>query len=170
MDHEALYGLLYERRWTAVLDGIHRQAGAVRADPLLARAVETFLREFFAEVEAAPGGYAEELEKLFLLHTGHLYRLPYERFAGVVERLVALHEDRPEAALAYARYCPENECCAALLRRYEPAPPTPVAHARDASVRLAESRPATEANHTISLFRSPQEVDFFAAKSSLATM
>ena len=89
-DHEAIYRLLYERRWAALLDVLHRHHGAIAADVLLDRAVETFLNVLFRALEQADGiaAQAEVLEKLFLLHQGRQYRLPADRYARVVEGLV----------------------------------------------------------------------------------
>ncbi len=162
MDHEALYRLIYERQWAALLDALHRHREAVAADALLARAAETFVTAFFeALAGGAPEALAEELEKLFLLHTGGFYRLPEARFEQVVEALVRLHADRPEAALGYARFCPHNPRCAAVLRAH--APPEPIQHAQADTLDVASTSPLADADATLPLFKSQQEADFFLA-------
>ena len=71
IDHEALYQLLYEKQWAALLDAVHRHHEAIAADALLGRAVETFVTSFFEHLAAdGPASHADALEKLFLLHTG----------------------------------------------------------------------------------------------------
>ncbi len=162
VDHEVFYRLLYDRQWAALLDRLHRHHAAVAADPLLARAAETVVDAFCEALAATgPAAVADELEKLFLLHTGGFYRLPADRFEPVVEALVTLHADRPQAALGYARFCPDNPHCAAVLQAQ--APPARVAHAQEAVLDLAVQTPLTGADHTIRLFKSQQEVDFFLA-------
>ena len=171
ISHEALYQHLYDRQWAALLAAVHQHHEAIAADALLARAAETFITTFFEHLAVAdPAPLADALEKLFLLHTGGFYRLPEARFEQVVEALVTLHADRPEAALGYARFCPENERCAAVLSRHAPPEPEPVAHTQEAVLDLAVSPPLADADATISLFKSQQEADFFlAAREVYAT-
>lgn len=165
IDHETVYRLIYERRWTAVLEVAHRRAADLPDDPLLARALRTFVPAFFDDLDRTgdDDAFAEALEKLVLLHTGGFFRVPDARFEAAVERLVRLHADRPEKALDFARFCPGNERCAAVLRQYGPAESAPVAHPAADAVRLTESRPLTPTDATVSLFKSRQEVDFFLA-------
>lgn len=160
---ETLYRWIMEEQWAALLDFVYRNRTAVAEDPLLVRAVETFLEAFFARLEQeGPAGAGEVLERLFLLHTGRMYRLPSSRFEQVCVHLVTLHADRPEAARGYARHCPDHPRCAAVLAGPDGAP-EPVPHAQEALLSLAANRPAAAADHTISLFKSQQEVDFFMA-------
>ena len=171
LSHEAFYQLLYDRQWAVLLDAIHQHHETVAHDALLARAAETFITTFLEHLATAdPAPLADALEKLFLLHTGGFYTLPEARFEQVVEALVMLHADRPEAALGYARFCPENERCAAVLSRHAPPEPEPVTHTQEAVLGLAVSPPLTEADATVSLFKSQQEADFFlAAREVYAT-
>lgn len=142
---------------------VHRHHDAIADDALLARAAETFVATFFDHLDADSVPFADALEKLFLLHTGGFYRLPEARFEQVIEALVTLHADRPEAALGYARHCPENVRCAEVLQLHAPWEPEPVPHSQDAVLGLAVSPPLCEADATVSLFKSQQEVDFFLA-------
>ncbi len=162
VSHEAFYQLIYDRQWAALLDALHRHHEAVAADVLLTRAAETFVAAFFeALAGSGPEAFSEALEKLFLLHTGGFYRLPEARFEQVIEALVALHVGRPEAAVGYARFCPGNDRCAAVLRAH--APPEPVPHAQADALDVAAMAPLGERDATIALFKSQQEADFFLA-------
>ena len=163
-DAEVFYQLLYEQRWTAVLDFLHQHHQAIAREAVLRQAAETFSITFFSQLSAdAPAPFAEALEKLFLLHKGGFYRLSNAHFEAVVEALVTIHADRPEAAVGYARFCPKNPRCAALLAQYDPPAPEPVAHTQDGDIDLAVNAPLQNANATISLFKSQQEVAFFLA-------
>ena len=164
IDQEKIYRLIYEQQWAALLDVMHQHHDAIAADVLLSRAAETFVATFFDHLaEADPAPFAYALEKLFLLHVGTFYRLPEARFEQVVEALVTLHADRPEAALGYARYCPENAHCAEVLLQHAPWEPEPVPHSQEAVLELAVSSPLSDIDATISLFKSQQENDFFLA-------
>ena len=163
-DAEVFYQLLYEQRWTTLLDFLYQHHEAIAREALLRQAAETFATAFFSQLPAdAPELFSEALEKLFLLHNGGFYRLSEARFETVVEALVTLHAGRPEAAVGYARFCPENPRCAALLAQYDPPAPEPVAHAQDDDIDLAVSLPWHEADATLSLFKSQQEATFFLA-------
>jgi len=163
-DHEAIYQLLYEQQWAALLDFVHRHHAAIADDALLGRAVQTFTETFLAHLATGePAPHTDALEKLFLLHTGGFYRLTEPHFEQVVEALVLIHADRPEAALGYARFCPKNARCAATLRRHASLAPEPVVHTQAATLDVAASPPLHGAAATVSLFKSQQEVDFFLA-------
>lgn len=161
-DHETLYRLLYDEQWPALLDALHHRHAEVAADPLLARAVETFVATFFETLAASRAeNFETELEKLFLLHTGGFYPLDARQFERVVACLVTINAARPAAAVGYARFCPENARCAAILASH--APPEAVAHGEDAAVEMAVRTPLVPEDHTRALFRSRQEIDFFLA-------
>ena len=163
-DAEVFYQLLYEQRWTALLDFLHQHHEAIAREALLSQAADTFATVFFSQLPAdAPEPFAEALEKLFLLHNGGFYRLSEARFETVVEALVTAHAHRPEAAVGYARFCPDNPRCAALLARHDPPAPESVPHTQDDDIDLSISPPWKEADATLSLFKSQQEVTFFLA-------
>ena len=161
IDPERLYQLAFTRRWEAGLSLLHRHHIAVAAHDGLAHAAQTFVEAMLAQSETS-AVTGEALEKLFLLHTGQLYRLSEKRFEEVVERLVDLHREQPEAALGYARACPTNVRCAQVIRQYGApvAHPLPTTEAHTVT-RTDPLRATTEA--ALPLFKSQQEVDFFMA-------
>ena len=161
-DPEDLFQLIYDRRWLDVLTTLHRHRKALPTDPLLAHAARTFVEVFFRTLKEQPAdALREELELLFLLHTGAFYSLSDAHFEQVVEALVTLHRDRPEVAAGYARHCPDHPRCAAVLAAAAPAPPPPP---------LRSNAPGDGVDATISLFRSAQEEAFFrAAREVFAT-
>lgn len=162
VDQETVYGLMFRERWSELVDLIHRHREMVAEDPLLGRAVKVFSDHFFERLPAADlPAVKPALEKLFLLHVGGFHRLEERHFEQVVEHLVALHEDRPEAAAGYARHCPDNERCARMLERM--AVRRRAEHDQSDRISLCVTRPADGANHTVSLFRSKQEIDFYMA-------
>lgn len=164
MDQETLYQLIYDEQWLAVLDAIHHHHTAIASEPLLTRATDTFLTVFFGWLdEGSPTAFSDELEKLFLLHTGHFYPLSKDRFEKVIEALIAIHAERPDVAVGYARFCPDNAHCAVLLDSYQASQPEPLIHTQQATLDLTSNTPLPDVNHTISLFKSQQEVEFFLA-------
>lgn len=162
IDHETIYRLLYEERWSDLLDFVRRNRDAVGDDALLSHAVDVFVDTFLEHLPEAESASSKcVLETLFLLHTGRTYRLAAPRFEAVVERLVRLHGERPRVALGYARYCPQNAECAAVLERHDLR--EEARHAQAHRIRLEATRVRDEVDHTTSLFRSRQEEEFFMA-------
>ncbi|QXD17052.1 DUF2726 domain-containing protein [Rhodocaloribacter litoris] len=161
-DPEAIYRLIYERRWPEVLEVAHRHAPALRDDPLLARAMQTFVTAFFTDREAGTAT-DELLEKLLLLHRGGFLSLPDAHLDALVVHLVQRHAGNPARALDYARFRPEHPVCAAFLRAHGPPEIETVGHAREDVLEITHTRPFAEADATRSLFRSQQEADFFLA-------
>ncbi len=162
VDQETVYHLLLHEHWSELLELVHRNKDVLSDDPILSHAVGVFVGAFFQRLqEADPGGLKSELETLFLLHTGRYYRLDPDHFQVVVEQLVQLHEDRPSAAVGYARHCPQNAVCAAILARHDLR--VPVEHTLDERIRLEMTQPREDVDHTVGLFRSRQEEAFFMA-------
>lgn len=167
-DHEVVYQLLQARRWDALLDFVYRHRAAIPSDPLLEQAVTTFVSTFQAALAEDGAHLGDELERLFLLHTGGFYRLPDAVFAAVVAHLVRLHADRPERAVGYARHCPTHPACAAVLAAHDA--PEPVAHDQQDEIEWRMRPALTENEAVVSLFKSAQERDFFlAAREVFAT-
>lgn len=162
VDHETVYRLLLEERWSELLDVVHGNRHAVEQDPLLKHALDVFARTFverLSEEETAP--LKADLEKLFLLHAGGFHRLEDAHFEQIVVALVELHADRPEASVGYARHCPDHPVCASVLARHDIR--REVDHEQSDRIGLQAVHPADDVDHRISLFKSGREVDFFMA-------
>lgn len=161
-DPETLYRMALDGAWRDGLDAVHRRPAD---DPRFEAATAVFLAAFFAALDGRPGSPpppdADALDRLLLLHSGRFVTLPGERLEDVVVRLVRYHEATPERALGYARFCPANPRCAALLRQF--GVPLPAAHPQAATLRLDVAGDDTAPPAVRSLFRSGLEEAFFHA-------
>lgn len=175
LDHERIYRLTHDGDWPALLALIHAHPQAAAQDDLVQQALDTFEQAFFAELDdgTLEPAQVEVLEKLILLHSGGIYRLDADRFATLVVRLVTWHVEHGADAVAaqYARFCPGREPCASLVEapeaesanvRLEPRR-AEVDHPERDRVHVTVTTPATEALHSLSLFKSDQEAAFFHA-------
>lgn len=164
-DHEVVYQLLHDHAWADLLALVHTHRDAATQDPLFAQAVGTAVQQLLQQLDAdrpARGSAeAEALETLFLLHTGHFYRLPELQFGTVIEHLVIIHAERPEMALGYARFAPDRPICAALLA--EQGSPDPIEHAQDDILDVRHRATDRAEARVRPLFRSQQEEAFFLA-------
>ena len=172
LDHERIYQLTHEGRWAELLALIHEHPHAAAQDELVQRALEIFEEAFFEQLDddALKGGQAEVLERLILLHSGGIYPLEEERFATLVTRLVGWHLEagNRKAAYQYAQFCPDREPCASLVQQRRPpatleARCVEVDHPGHSRVQVTVTTPASLADHSVSLFKSPQEKAFFRA-------
>ena len=163
-DQETIYRLIYDRQWAALLDLLYYHRATIASDDLLKQAAETFTSVFFNEIrDRDPSEYHNELEKLFLLHTGKFYNLSEKCFEQVVVYLVTIHEHRPKAALGYARYYPENALCARVIDQFGHNERERFSHGQDQLIELSQCPAKRAIDYTVSLFKSQQEIDFFMA-------
>lgn len=169
VNQETVYDLLYRERWPELLDLIHTNRDMIDDDSLLHQAVDTFAEVFFARVDReGPAGFEAEIEKLFLLHVGGYHRLTQARFERVVVHLVRLNADRPAAAAGYARHFPAHADCAAAIARHDVR--SRADHSQDDRLSLDRTTAVSDADHSIPLFKSHQESEFFlAAREVFAT-
>lgn len=175
LDPERMYQHAQTGDWAEGLALVHRHPESVDREAPVRRAVETFEDAFFAQMNGRveSESAADCLETWLLLHSGGFYRLSAERFEDVVRRLVGWHraEGQLDRAAQVARFAPELDICAEVLAAdvnsidEDPSTtPTPLAHEQSDTIRLSVNtlRPAGD-DHTVSLFKSPQEEEFFRA-------
>ena len=166
IDYEEIYRLAYQQRWSDLLDFVHTNSRLAASDEMIQQAVKTFEDYFFSQLEQGINHNTEPyLQKLFALHIGQIYKLPPDRFNRVVADLVRIYKDRGQTFLAYdcAKFFPENELCAKVIAEYEISMPKLVKHTQINQIRVVESTTISEIDHTISLFKSNQEISFFMA-------
>lgn len=162
VDHETVYRLLLQERWSELLDLVHRRRLDVAEDQLLKHAVDVFASTFVERIEnGETASLKADLEKLFLLHVGGFHSLQPREFEAVLTALVEMHAERPEAAAGYARHLPEHPLCAAVLERYDVR--QEVDHEQRGRIDLHETRPSDAVDHTVPLFKSAREIDFYMA-------
>lgn len=166
IDYEEIYRLAFEKRWAELLDIVHKHSKVAASDEMIQRAVGTFEDYFFLQFE--PGGgqeLAPYLKKLFALHVGGIYRLPEDRFRLIVLELVSLYRLSGDVFSAYdcAKFYAEHPACAEVIAAFEANQPKIVAHSQSQQINVAEMPVASEIDHTTSLFKSQQEIDFFLA-------
>jgi hypothetical protein len=166
IDYEEIYRLAYQERWADLLDLVHKNAKEASSDDMVQQAVKTFENYFFSQLEIGITENTEPyLQTLFSLHIGKIYELPQDRFNRVVVILVETYEKAGEHYAAYdcAKFYPQHELCAKVINEHEASLPKIVEHSQRDQIRVVESAVVSEEDHTISLFRSQQEIDFFMA-------
>ena len=164
-DREAIFQWVYEKNWLELLKFVHSNRQAASADPIIQTAMDTFIQQFVAEV--GEGNQINDLDtyltQLFVMHKTKIFVLSEEHLQVVVVELVKRSQDRVEEAYRYAKSAPSHEVCAEAIRRYEDARPKVVEHSQSGAVRVTQNRNIANDDHTITLFKSQQEYQFFRA-------
>lgn len=163
LDHESIFQLIHDEEWSEAATILHAHHYELDSDPILHRAAAVFVEALTPILNAPePGVGLEFLEKLFLMHQGGFLRLPHGSFDRVVEHLVRGNESRADAAIAYARYAPDNAVCRSLLERLGDPVRRRHNHEQAPHIEVVSTQSgATDA--TRPLLRSSQEERFYDA-------
>ena len=174
INYEQIYQLTLRKQWVELLELVYQCSKAASSDELVMRAVQTFEDEFFSELDK--GVVKDNIEtillNLFLLDKGRTYKLSEERSVRVVVELVNFYKRQglPNKAYDYAQFYPLNEVCAEIIRLHQKSLPKVVQHSQSNQIKVTENRSIANVDHTTSLFKSRQEVDFFMALREIFQM
>jgi hypothetical protein len=167
IDYELIYQLTYRKNWADLLDLVHKYSNAASSDDLVKKAVKTFEDEFFSELERGNTINNSEalIQKLFLLHKGRIYQLPEARANRILIELIIINKNKGRIKQAHdlAKFYSEHPLCIEIIKQYEESLPKIIPHSQSEQIKVTENKNIADVNHTISLFKSQQEVDFFMA-------
>ncbi|MEM1271072.1 MAG: DUF2726 domain-containing protein [Bacteroidota bacterium] len=150
---DVLYTLGLAGDWVGLIQWVRRHRREIAADLNLTAAVRTTLAGLFADEWSRHDPFLlhDALGQLHLLHltgTVHLTEAEHRRLVTTLAGWYA--ESDPFRAVDYARFFPDEDVCAGVLRRFSAA---------DGS----ETVPIEPEDHTRPLFRSQAESAFFEA-------
>ncbi|MBW4559221.1 MAG: DUF2726 domain-containing protein [Trichormus sp. ATA11-4-KO1] len=168
IDYEQIYQLTFRKHWLELLEVVYKYSRIASTDELVMNAVKNFEDEFFEELDRGTpkDNFEVLLEKLFLLDKGKIYQLSKERSMRIVVELVKFYNNKglTTEAYDYAKFYPNNEVCAEVIRYYEELQPTKlVTHSQNNNIKVIENNSIANVDYTTSLFKSRQEIDFFMA-------
>lgn len=110
--------------------------------------------------------YIFYLEQFHMLHTGpnfHFF-LPPVDVERLAEKIILGHRStQVQSALLYARKYPHLSVSIELLQEFERTQPKVVEHSQQRTIHVTVNREVEAVNHTISLFKSKQEYEFYRA-------
>ncbi len=168
IDYEQIYQLTFRKQWLELLELVYKYSRIASTDELVMNAVKNFEDEFFEELDRGTpkDNFEVLLEKLFLLDKGKIYQLSKERSMRIVVELVKFYNNKglTTEAYDYAKFYPNNEVCAEVIKYYEELQPTKlVTHSQKNNIKVIENNSIANVDYTTSLFKSRQEIDFFMA-------
>ncbi len=167
LDIEKIYQLTLQKEWAELLDFVHNNSKITVSDERVGHAVKIFEDELFSHLAAGSEmlDAVTLLEKLFLLHRFEIYKLTDERFNEIVVELVRLNlrAGNLRSANDYARYFPTHDLCILAVQKHQESLPKVVEHLHGDKIQVTENKNIATTDHTISLFKSDQELEFFMA-------
>lgn len=144
IDYEQIYQLTYRKQWAELLELVYQYSKIASSDELVMSAVKTFEDEFFSELDQGIVNTNLEtlLEKLFVLYKGKIYTLSQERSIRVVVELANLYRQKGllKKAYDYAKFYPENERCAEIIKLYQESLPKVIEHSQSTKIKVTENR------------------------------
>lgn len=175
IDQEQVYQLLIKQQWAELLDFVHKHAKHAANDETLLYALKTFEDQFFNALEQDSINQGNQdhltlLEKLFLLHKSSIYLLSEDRAQRIIVEIVKTYHQKGalKQAYDYAKFCPEAQICCTIIDQFNSslnnsALSKTIDHSQSNTIKVTENKHIATNDHTISLFKSQQEIDFFMA-------
>lgn len=165
-DREQLFQLLAAKDWDRLSEVIYQQRAVLGADLVIKHAVSLFEQEFIGHIVALPASV--RLQKL--RHVTLIIESNRKSFASdfvdqaIDAKLTALHETKNETFASYASHYFDRPLAKELLKLTKLERPEHLADARRANASVkAIPQVRSRTSHTASLFKSPQERNFYEA-------
>ncbi len=167
LNPEEVYQFLAEKNWTRLVDLFHTYCETIPSDYSLEAAFKIVEDETIRNFDEfkEDKNFERNLSNLYLLHIGKLYSLSPKTIDKVIVELAKLHNNKGDIKIAYsyASQLPQDSFCASIIEKYSQTLPKVVTHSQGRKIQVTENKNISAINHTISLFKSGQEHDFFMA-------
>jgi len=167
LNPEQVYQLLAQKKWSELVDLLHTYYTVIPLDSSLEAAFNIFESELirnFGEFRQDQK-FEKNLSNLHLLHSAKFYSFSEATINKLIVELAILYDKKGDIdqAYYYATKFPQDSFCLSIIEKYLQTLPKVVAHSQSQSIHVTENKNISTTNYTISLFRSPQEHDFFMA-------
>jgi hypothetical protein len=167
LNSEQVYQFLAQKKWSELVDLLHTYCKVITSDYALDAAFKVVESEIFRNFDEFQQDekFERNLSNLHLLHSGKLYLLSDTTVNKLIVELAKLYDRKGdiEQAYYYAAKFPQDSLCASIIEKYSQTLPKVVTHSQSQKIRVTENKNVSASNHTISLFKSSQEHDFFMA-------
>ena len=169
-DRETTFKLLQQRNWMAFIELFknNKTYDQLRQDDITRSILESqFIREL---IDGSSFGedpdYLFYLEQFHMLHTGPNFHfaLPTVDVERLAEKIIlGYRSTQVQSALIYAKKYQHLPVSIELLQEFERTQPKVVEHSQQRTIHVTVNREVESVNHTISLFKSKQEYEFYRA-------
>lgn len=165
-DREQLYQLLFNKEWDALSEIIFQHLAVLGTDPVIGQAVLLFEQEFIGYIDSLPiSSRLIKLRHITLTIDANRKSFAPDFVNQVIDaKLQILYEMKSDLLAGYATQYIDRPLARDFLKRTQAERPEHLADARreNASVK-AIPQVRTRISHTASLFKSPQERNFYGA-------
>jgi hypothetical protein len=120
LDQESLYQLVFNEKWTDILNLLYTHREDISTDTMLRQAAIIFEQEFFRKVKDYPisrNDIGDNLDILYIMNHGEFYKLEANNYKTLILELI---KRKPiNEAVNYARHFPEDETCKTIITEWE---------------------------------------------------
>ncbi|MBU0558578.1 MAG: DUF2726 domain-containing protein [Bacteroidetes bacterium] len=164
-DPEKLFLLLEGKHWNEFLSLLYRNKKDISQNQVALQAKSLFIGEFIKHVESSdPIIFKEVLDLLLLMNSEKHFDLNERDLHKIVTfYLEALKNTNEEKAVKFALRWKRFDNVDKYLQEVLAKQPLYVSHSNYDSIQVTKNKNVEQINHTISLFKSPLEYDFFCA-------
>ena len=167
LNSEQVYQFLAQRKWSELVDLLHAHYKQISSDYTLEAAFKVFESELIRNFDEfqRDDKFEKNLSSLYLIHSAKFYLFSDTVQNKLIVELAKLHDKKgnDEQAYYYAEKLPQDSYCATIIEKHLQTLPKVVAHSQSQRIRVTENKNVSVADHTISLFKSQQEHQFFMA-------
>lgn len=167
LNPEQVYQLLAQKKWSDLVKLLHDYYKVIPSDYALDAAFKMFESELIRNFDEfqQDENFEKNLSNLYLIHAVKFYCFSDATANKLIVELAKNCDKKGDLPQAYyyASKFPQDSFCANVIEKYSQALPKVVAHSQSQKIRVTENKNVSATNYTISLFKSPQEHDFFMA-------
>jgi len=173
INHEEIFQAVKEQNWNFLIIVLYNNKKEILTDLLLTQAAHTFVTEFLKQVDSYPddrNDITENLETLWTLNKGDFYKLSPDDLKSVTCHIVKRKKERNlREAYNYANLYPSETICKIVIETYDKEFPKNIEHSQSDIISVTETKEVANVDHTINLFKSEQEKQFFDALKNTFT-
>lgn len=114
LNQEDVLRSVQEKSYSSIIKALYEHRKTWSNDPMLQYSMSVFQSEFFLELKNEENDiFYDDLENLFMIHSGNFYRLSDENYQSLVVELAK--RSQGEASVMYANLFPDNEACQQII-------------------------------------------------------
>lgn len=155
-----------EKRWSELWNYIRLDPEFVKENTVVRHAIVDYESFFFSKLHDEPDTefLLQNFETFYTLHKRKLHILSEERFKLLIRKMAEIWKDKDlRKAYILAVNNVNDELCKDIIAEYQNSLPKQVFHSQSKVIQVVENKNISLSDGRHSLFKSPQEKEFFDA-------
>jgi hypothetical protein len=155
-----------EKRWSELWNYIRLNPEFVKGNTVVRQAIVDYESFFFSKLHDEPDTefLLQNFETFYTLHKRKLHILSEERFKLLIRKMAEIWKDKDlRKAYILAVNNVNDELCKDIIAEYQNSLPKQVFHSQSKVIQVIENKNISLSDGRRSLFKSPQEKEFFDA-------